>query len=66
MEKQLAAGGRASREVYPGIGHADLVVQFSKLHRNNAAVIGDVTDFINQTQAEPVQEPKKEEAIHGT
>ena len=66
MEKQLAAGGIASREVYPGLGHADLIVQFSRLHRSNAAVVRDVQDFINQTQEKPALAELKKEALHGT
>ena len=70
MEKQQAVGGDASREVYPGLGHADLIVQFSRLHRDDAAVVQDVQNFINKMQAQPVREisprAKPEEAIHGT
>lgn len=65
MEKQQSAGGIASREVYPGLGHADLIVQFSRLHRSKAQVVKDLTNFIQQTQATPVI-TTLEEAIHGT
>jgi acetyl esterase/lipase len=49
MEKQQQAGGRASREVYPGMGHADIVVAFSRLHRARHTVAADVARFIAQT-----------------
>ena len=69
MEKQQAAGGAASREVYPGLGHADLIVQFSRLHRGNAAVVLDVQNFINKMQDQSAQDLphrlKTEETAHG-
>ncbi len=65
MEKQQAAGGIASREVYPALGHADLIVQFSRLHRDKAQVVKDLARFIQQTQAAPVITTLKE-AVHGT
>ncbi len=46
MEKQLAAGGRASREVYESMGHIDAVVSFSRIHRRNSKLIGDIKSFI--------------------
>lgn len=73
MEKQLAAGGQAAREVYPGLGHADLIVQFSRLHRGKAAVTGHVQRFIQETITKttktngataPITDIK--EAMHGT
>lgn len=66
MDKQIAAGGRANREVYPGLGHADLIVQFSRLHRGKAQVVADLAKFIQQTQASPVSTSTFKEAIHGT
>lgn len=46
MEKQVEAGGEASREVYDDMGHADLVISFSPLHRRNNVVVHDVARFI--------------------
>jgi len=46
MEKQIAVGGRASREVYAGIGHADLVVSFSVFHRRRSKAVKDIRHFI--------------------
>lgn len=46
MEKQQAAGGKASREVYEGMGHIDAVVSFSRIHRRNSKLIGDIKSFI--------------------
>lgn len=66
MEKQLAAGGIASREVYPGLGHADLIVQFSRLHRGGARVIQDVKEFIHRTQSQSAPINHIKEAAHGT
>jgi acetyl esterase/lipase len=48
MEKQLAAGGEASREVYPGLGHVDIMVQFSRLYRGRSPVVRDVAAFIQR------------------
>ena len=47
MEKQLAAGGAARREVYDAMGHADAVVSFSRIHRRNSQLIRDIQTFIN-------------------
>jgi acetyl esterase/lipase len=46
MEKQQAAGGRAERRVYPGLGHVELVLAFSRLHRRGSPVVRDVAAFI--------------------
>lgn len=46
MEKQLAVGGKASREVYPDMGHADTLVSFSRIHRRNSKLIRDIQSFI--------------------
>ncbi|MFT7222201.1 MAG: acetyl esterase/lipase [Candidatus Azotimanducaceae bacterium] len=51
MEKQRAAGGKASREVYEGMGHGDAVISFSRIHRRNSPLIRDIQTFIN-TQLE--------------
>ena len=47
MEKQIAAGGRACREVYSNMGHADTVLAFSRLHRRNNRLVRDIQYFIN-------------------
>ncbi|MFU8817796.1 MAG: alpha/beta hydrolase [Pseudomonadales bacterium] len=46
MLKQRAAGGRAERRVYPGMGHVDLVLAFSRLHRRGNPVVRDVAAII--------------------
>ncbi len=48
MEKQIAVGGDARREVYPGMGHADAVVSFSRLHRRKSRLIHDIQLYIDQ------------------
>ena len=47
MEKQLEAGGKASREVYSDMGHADTILSFSRLHRRKNALVRDIQYFIN-------------------
>jgi acetyl esterase/lipase len=47
MEKQIAAGGLARREVYENMGHADAVVSFSRIHRRNSKLIHDIQSFIH-------------------
>lgn len=51
MEKQIAAGGRASREVYPGMGHVDAVLSFSRLHRRNSKLVHDIQSFLESRLA---------------
>jgi acetyl esterase/lipase len=46
MEKARTAGGQASREVYENLGHADIIVAFSALHRSNSSVVRDIAEFI--------------------
>lgn len=46
MEKQIAAGGQASREVYEGVGHVDMVVSFSVFHRRRSQAVKDIEKFI--------------------
>ncbi|XOV89725.1 MAG: alpha/beta hydrolase [Pseudomonadota bacterium] len=46
MEKQITTGGVASREVYPGMGHVDIIVAFSRLHRRRSKVVSDVGAFV--------------------
>ncbi len=48
MEKQQEIGGVADREVYPGMGHVDIVVEFSRLHRRRSKVVSDVSAFVNR------------------
>jgi hypothetical protein len=47
MEKQVEAGGRAHREVYQGMGHADAVVSFSRIHRRKSPLVRDIQTFIS-------------------
>ena len=47
MEKQLSAGGSASREVYYKMGHADTILSFSRLHRRKNRLVRDIQYFIN-------------------
>jgi hypothetical protein len=49
MEKQLAVGGQACREVYEGIGHVDMVVSFSVFHRRKSQAVKDIKSFIDRT-----------------
>ena len=51
MEKQQAAGGIASREVYPGMTHIGIVLAFSRLHRRKSRVVADVRHFIDSVLA---------------
>lgn len=46
MEKQIAAGGQAAREVYDDMGHVDAVVSFSRIHRRNSKLIRDIYSYI--------------------
>ena len=46
MQKQQAAGGIAQREVYPGMAHVDILLQFTRLHRRRSAVVRDVGRFL--------------------
>ena len=48
MEKQQAAGGVASREVYEGMGHVDAVVSFSRIHRRKSLMIRDIQRFLER------------------
>lgn len=49
MEKQLSAGGKARREVYQNMGHVDIILSFSALHRRRSKVVADVHAFIHST-----------------
>ena len=46
MEKTRAVGGVANREVYENMGHVDIIVAFSVLHRRNSPVMRDIARFI--------------------
>lgn len=46
MEKQLAAGGMAAREVYPDMGHIRIIVEFARVYRRRSKVVNDVKNFI--------------------
>ncbi len=50
MEKQLAVGGRASREVYDKMGHIDIILSFTILRRRNSRVVTDLQRFVLQYQ----------------
>lgn len=47
LEKQLAVGGEARREVYEGMGHAGVILAFAPLLRNRSKVLEDVVRFIH-------------------
>ncbi len=51
LEKQLATGGIARREVYEKIGHVDIILSFSRLYRGKSPVVADVQRFIEETSA---------------
>ena len=51
MLKQQTAGGSAERKVYPGLGHVDLVLAFSRLHRRGHPVVQDVAAIIRSLQS---------------
>ena len=46
MEKQVKAGGRARREVYEGMGHADTVVSLSRIYRRKSPLVRDIQSFL--------------------
>jgi acetyl esterase/lipase len=46
MLKQRAAGGRAERRIYAGMGHVDIVLAFSRFHRRGNPVVRDVAAVI--------------------
>jgi len=52
MEKQRQAGGRASREVYENMGHVDIILSFSRIHRRKSQVVKDINDFILENSDE--------------
>ena len=50
LEKQQAAGGLASREVYDEMGHVDIILSFTRLHRRKSKVVTDLQRFVVQHQ----------------
>lgn len=48
MQKQQAVRGIAQREVYPDMGHVDILLQFTRLHRRRSKVVRDVGRFIRE------------------
>lgn len=65
MEKQRAAGGAANREVYAGLGHVELILAFSRVHRSNSAVVRDIKKHL-QCEENNTNKLNFEEATHGT
>jgi acetyl esterase/lipase len=51
MEKQREAGGEARREVYGGMGHVDIILEFSRLHRRGSAVVRDTGRYLAALRA---------------
>ncbi len=51
VEKQRAAGGQASVEVYQNMGHVDIILSFSALHRGRSKVIADIRQFVNPQES---------------
>lgn len=54
MEKQQAVGGRASREVYDGMGHIDIILSLSRIYRAKSKVLLDIKRFVLEESAEGV------------
>ena len=46
MEKQQAVGGRATREVYDGMGHIDIILSLSRIYRGKSKVLADIRRFV--------------------
>lgn len=46
MDKQRNAGGKAAREVYPDVGHVEIILSFSRLHRSQSNVVRDIRTFL--------------------
>ncbi len=51
MEKQLAAGGEARREVYDRMGHVDILLSFTRIHRRRSRVLRDIDTFMTEILA---------------
>ncbi len=48
MEKLQEVGAFAAREVYSGMGHVDIVLQFTRVHRGKSKVIEDIKQFLTR------------------
>ncbi|MBL4679387.1 MAG: alpha/beta hydrolase [Pseudomonadales bacterium] len=48
MEKAQAKGCRASREVYKNTGHVDIILGFTRFHRDKSPVIRDIVNFLEK------------------
>ena len=46
-EKIQALGGQQQLKIYPGVGHADIIMAVARPFRDKAPVVADVVDFIN-------------------
>jgi len=46
MDKQRQAGGIADREVYKGVGHVEIILAFSRIHRSQSKIIQDIRAFL--------------------
>lgn len=65
MEKQQAAGGIAKREVYAKLGHVEIILAFSRVHRSNSAVVRDIRNFL-QSEENDTNKINLKEASNGT
>lgn len=70
MEKQQDAGGVAEREVYANVGHVEIILAFSRLHRSQSKIVQDVRAFLQdegQSNLEPeIPTTHLKEAANGT
>jgi len=48
MEKVVTAGGQADREIYEAMGHVDIILEFTRLHRRGSKVVEDISRFMKQ------------------
>jgi acetyl esterase/lipase len=54
MEKQLAVGGQARREVYERMGHVDIIASLSRIYRGKSKVLRDINRFVLETSLNSV------------
>ena len=54
MEKQQAVGGRATREVYDGMGHIDIILSLSRIYRGKSKVLADIRRFVIEESVKSV------------
>jgi len=47
MQKVNAVGGAASREVYKQLGHVDIILSFTRIHRKKSPLIKDISQFLS-------------------